>query len=192
MGQPITGGNPREIDANTITEIHSLDGIVVGGGEPVLNFSTKTLLEVANEDQEILIHFNGTVRPDQEFLDLCKRFKSLVFCFSIDGVGERFEYLRWPAKWDRVQSNVAWMRDSAPDNVRFAVNITVSPLNKHYYPEIIDWVKQAIPCNRAGVETHISYNHTGDILPLKYLDSLDIKRNQDWKKLFPLAITDIT
>jgi len=191
MGQAITPGNPREIDAQTSIEIGSLRGIVVGGGEPVLNFSTKTFLQTAHPDQEILIHFNGTVRPDSEFLDLCKGFKHMVFCFSIDGVAEQFEYLRWPAQWHRVQNNVIWMRDSAPDHVRFAVNITVSPLNQHYYTGIIDWVNQVLPDNKQGQPTQITYNHTGEILSAQYLDTLDRKRNLNWRKLFPLAVKAI-
>jgi hypothetical protein len=112
--------------------------------------------------------------------------------FSIDGVGKRFEYLRWPAKWDQVVQNVLWLFNNAPDNVEFGLNITISQLNRHYYTDIIDWVKQTIPTNRQGKETYISYNQAGDILRQKYLDDLDKKRNLDWRELFSLAINDIS
>ena len=185
LGMPVAPGNPREIDQDTVYRIKQMTGIVVGGGEPVLNFSTETLLSNLNPDQLISIHFNGTVLPRQSFLDKSGQLQNIRYVFSIDGVGKRFEYLRWPAKWDQVV-------DHAPDNVEFGLNITISQLNKLYYTEILDWVKQTIPHNRLGKATHITYNQAGDILKQKYLDGLDKKRNQNWRELFPLAVDNIT
>jgi len=192
LGMPVIPGNPREIDPATIARARQMTGIVIGGGEPVLNFSTETLLENLNNNQLVSVHFNGTVLPKQSFLDTCSRLDHIRFVFSLDGIQERFEYLRWPAKWDRVVKNILWLVENAPDNVQFGVNITVSQLNRHYYHDIVDWVEQTIPCNRQGKETHISYNHTGDILKQSYLDDLDVKRNLNWRELFPLAIENIT
>ena len=191
LGIPVVSGNPREIEQTIIAKAQQMTGIVIGGGEPVLNFSTETLLENLNS-QSVSVHFNGTVLPKQSFLDTCSRLDHIRFVFSLDGTQERFEYLRWPAKWDRVVKNILWLLDNAPDNVQFGVNITVSQLNRHYYHDVVDWVEQTIPANRQGKETHISYNHTGDILTQRYLDQLDTKRNQDWKTLFPLAVSEIT
>jgi sulfatase maturation enzyme AslB (radical SAM superfamily) len=132
------------------------------------------------------------VLPKQSFLDKSSRLQNIRYVFSIDGVGQRFEYLRWPAKWDQVIKNILWLWKHAPDNVEFGVNITISQLNNHYLTEIVDWVDQNISCNRQGKTTHVSYNQTGDILTQKYLDDLDKKRNLNWRKLFPLAIENIT
>jgi MoaA/NifB/PqqE/SkfB family radical SAM enzyme len=192
LGLPVTPGNPRSIDQETINKAQLMTGIVIGGGEPVLNFSTETLLENLDSDQFVSVHFNGTVLPRQSFLDKSSQLQNIRYVFSIDGVGKRFEYLRWPAKWDQVVQNVLWLFDNAPDNVEFGLNITISQLNRHYQDEIIDWVKQTISNNRQGKETHISYNQAGDILRQIYLDDLDKKRNLDWRELFPLAINDIS
>jgi len=189
---PVVPGNPRAIDQEIIDQARSMTGLVIGGGEPVLNFSTETLLEHANREQLISVHFNGTVLPKQSFLDKSSRLQNIRYVFSIDGAGQRFEYLRWPAKWDRVIKNILWLWKNAPDNVEFGVNITISQLNNHYLTEIVDWVDQNISCNRQGKTTHVSYNQTGDILTQKYLDDLDLKRNLNWRKLFPLAIENIT
>jgi len=192
LGMPVVPGNPRAIDQEIINQARSMTGLVIGGGEPVLNFSTETLLEHTNRTQLISVHFNGTVLPRQSFLDKSSRLQNIRYVFSIDGVGQRFEYLRWPAKWDQVIKNILWLWKHAPDNVEFGVNITISQLNNHYLTEIVDWVDQNISCNRQGKTTHVSYNQTGDILTQKYLDDLDKKRNLNWRKLFPLAIENIT
>jgi len=189
---PITPGNPREIAQDTINIARKMTGVIICGGEPMLNFSSESMLENLRSDQNVRVHFNGTVMPRQSFMDQSARFKQIQYCFSIDGVGERFEYLRWPAQWDRVVQNVLWLVETAPDNVRFSVNITISQLSRYYQDEIVDWVTKTIPHNRQGKETVITYNQAGDILTQKYLDTIDKKRNLNWRELFPLAINDIS
>jgi MoaA/NifB/PqqE/SkfB family radical SAM enzyme len=170
-----------------------MTGVVICGGEPMLNFRSETMLKNLNSDQLVRVHFNGTVMPKQSFLDESARFTNIQYCFSIDGAGERFEYLRWPAKWPEVVENILWLVETAPSNIGFAVNVTISQLNKEYYTEIIDWVEQTIPTNRQGKQTVINYNRAGDnLLKRTYLDELDKKRNTDWKKIFPLAIKHVT
>jgi hypothetical protein len=191
LGIPITPGNPREIDQETIIAARKMTGVVICGGEPMLNFSSQTMLENLRSDQLVRVHFNGTVMPRQSFMDQSARFKRIQYCFSIDGVGKRFEYLRWPAQWDQVVENILWLVETAPDNIEFSVNITISQLNRHYQNEIVDWIKQTIPQNKHGKETVITYNDAGNSLTQKYLDILDKKRNLNWRELFPLAMVSI-
>jgi len=192
LGMPITPGNPREIDQDTIAAARKMTGVIICGGEPMLNFSSQAMLENLQSDQNVRVHFNGTVMPRQSFMDQSARFERIQYCFSIDGVGKRFEYLRWPAKWDQVVENILWLVETAPDNVRFSVNITISQLNRHYQDEIVDWINKTIPNNRNSKETVITYNQAGDnYLKKIYLDDLDKKRNLNWRELFPLAINDI-
>ena len=192
LGIPIESGNPRTIDQKTIFMAKQMTGVVICGGEPMLNHSSETLLENLNSDQLVRVHFNGTVMPKQSFLDKSAQFQQIEYCFSIDGVGERFEYLRWPAKWDKVVENILWLIQTAPINVQFAVNITISQLNQHYYTEIIDWINQTIPQNRQGKETVITYNQAGEsLLTQQYLNALDKKRNTNWQTTFPKAIDAI-
>jgi MoaA/NifB/PqqE/SkfB family radical SAM enzyme len=192
LGIPIESGNPRTIDQKTIFMAKQMTGVVICGGEPMLNHSSEIMLENLNSDQLVRVHFNGTVMPKQSFLDKSAQFRQIEYCFSIDGVGERFEYLRWPAKWDNVVENILWLIQTAPINVQFAVNITISQLNQHYYTEIIDWINQTIPQNRQGKETVITYNQAGEsLLTQQYLNALDKKRNTNWQTIFPKAIDAI-
>jgi len=172
------------IDSNAFnTTIDELDftglkQIVIGGGEPILHKSTHELLEkFKNTDMRFLIHFNGTVKPSVEFLNTCSYYERIIFCFSIDGVGEHFEYLRWPAKWTKVDSNVKWIIEHAPESVQFSVNITISHLNKHTYKLVEDWANTIFP------DTHaITYNHAGTTFA--QFDKVDKLRGTDWRKTF--------
>lgn len=189
---PIVPGNAREIDQMIVQKARAMTGVIICGGEPMLNRSSETMLENLRSEQNVRVHFNGTVLPSQSFLEKSHRFQNLNYCFSLDGTQERFEYLRWPAKWSKVVENIIWLRDHAPANVRFAVVITVSQLNRDYYQEVVDWVGEVIPQNRQGVPTVINFNQAGDgLLNVDYLDRLDSKRNLNWRSLFPKSIDNI-
>lgn len=191
LGLPLDRGNPTQIDPDIIRRANQMQSIVVGGGEPVLNLSTKTLLSQLNHNVVVSVHFNGTVMPDKFFLELCAKFNQINFVFSLDGTHKRFEYLRWPGKWNTVAKNITKLISEAPDNVGFGVNITRSQLNKHYHQEVVEWANVEIPFNRKGKSTHISYNQASPILTQKYLDELDARRGTNWRAQFPLAVEDI-
>ena len=58
--------------------------------------------------KNIDIHYNtnGTQLPPQEIFDLWSYFKHVEVAFSIDDVGQAFEYQRHPAKWREVNQNL--------------------------------------------------------------------------------------
>ena len=169
-------------DNQTVNDLDfsGLNHIVIGGGEPILHKSTHEVLKkLKNTDIKLLVHFNGTVKPDLEFLNTCSFYKRIILCFSIDGVGEHFEYLRWPAKWPKVVSNIKWIVDNAPESVQFAVNITLSLLNKETHKLVVDWAKTIFP------DTHeITYNHA--TTTLADFDEVDRIRGTNWRKVFPI------
>ena len=192
LGYKVKTGNPKEISLELIAKAKKMQGVTIGGGEPMLNFSSQTMLDNLDSDQHVRIHFNGTVMPKLDFLEKSKRFKHISYCFSIDGIEKRFEYLRWPAKWNTVVDNIAWLSKAAPDNLEFAVNITISQLNGNYYQEVIHWVKHDMSRAASNKEPTINFNHAGDtLLTQGYLNSLDLRRSTDWRALFPLAMPNI-
>ena len=191
LGIPVVSGNPKIIENHLINKVKSMTTVAIGGGEPLLNLSTETLLQHLSAEQYVRVHMNGTVLPKQTFLEISKKFHHITYCLSLDGTNQRFEYLRWPGKWARVVENINQLKDLAPDNVQFAVNITVSQLNKNYCHEVVEWVAHNLPQNRKGKTTVVEHSPAWGKLTKSYLDDLDKKRNLDWKQLFPLAVLDI-
>jgi len=171
----------------------NVDSVTFGGGEPVLNRSTLPILKKLNYTLPILIHFNGSVLPSQEFLDECARFTDMTFIFSIDGVAEQFEILRYPAKWNKTIDNVKWLIDHCAKNTKFAVNTVVSILNNTTHEQVLDWIKINMPENTAwllnesnGLLNRYSYkNKISEYI--EFLDTLDQQRNTNWRQVFPDA-----
>ena len=57
------------------------------------------------ENIEIHYNTNGTHFPE-EFIETWKKFRKVEIAFSIDNLGERFEYERSGAKWEEVEANI--------------------------------------------------------------------------------------
>jgi len=82
----------------------------LSGGEPFINPFIKKLINVLikyNVSHEIDLQFstNLTVFPE-EFIRKLNKFKSVKFYLSIDGYGPVYEYIRYPAKWEKVACNL--------------------------------------------------------------------------------------
>ena len=190
----------QPIDNTDSVDFAGAISITFGGGEPVLNKSTMPLLKKINSDTRVMMHFNGTILPSQELLDECSRFDSMQFTFSLDDTEERFEFLRYPAKWDKVVANMFWMKDNCPDNVEFAVNTVISVLNQSTYATVEQWIKNNIPTNKAGKLTSCDTNESNGLLnrfkrqkykgmsEIEFLDKLDARRKTNWRNTFPTAV----
>jgi sulfatase maturation enzyme AslB (radical SAM superfamily) len=118
------------------------------GGEPFLIKSTWDLLTHAAEhnfskDIELVFNTNGTVW-DEEKENLLSNFKQVELHLSIDGIGDRFEYLRHPAQWKIVYDNITriikW-RDAIPVSRHVIIDCSVSALNVWYVPELVMFCK---------------------------------------------------
>ena len=63
--------------------------------------------------------------------------KNVEFLFSIDDIGDRFEYLRYPAKFKNVQKNIQKAKDMG---FNISVTPTISSINVWYVPEFMPWL----------------------------------------------------
>lgn len=184
---------PDEFDYSVFSNAKK---VVIGGGEPLLNKQTFKIMENSPPTAEIYVHFNGTVLPSDRFMKLCSKFDNISFAFSIDDIGEQFEYLRYPAKWDSVSSNILHLREICQDNITFEFNITICQLNKESHTRVIEWISQNIPCNRYGIKTEYYTQDANSNLDneayIAYLDRLDSVRGLSWRDVFQVGDIPIT
>tara|TARA_B100001057_G_C22870067_1_gene958390 strand:+ start:6891 stop:7607 length:717 start_codon:yes stop_codon:yes gene_type:complete len=186
---------------NNLHEIDQLDfsnatNITVGGGEPVLNKSTIPILKKIVRSNiphvPINIHFNCTAKPSAEFLEACRQIKRLDFTMSLDDTEQRFEFLRWPAKWDKAVENIRWMVANVPEHITFSTNTVITRLNEHTYHTVETWVRENIPEPRINwIGTNEAFGRLSRVENLngiaQWLDMLDSSRKTDWRATFPLA-----
>lgn len=109
-----------------------------------------TLIPDVKNKVELGFQTNCTQSIDPQWFETIEKFKLVKLMVSIDGVGDRFEYLRWPASWNQVVDNLFELREQLPSNVMFFVQETTSCLNLYYYNEVGQWVKKYFNANREG------------------------------------------
>lgn len=114
------------------------------GGEPFLVKKQWNMLKYAIDkgySKNISVHYNtnGTIWNDEVF-EILKKFKNINIDFSIDGVKEKLNYIRYPADWNMVYNNFLKVKNISKDYDQFNVSIcnTVSILNVYYINEMYD------------------------------------------------------
>lgn len=117
------------------------------GGEPFqspvpLAF-LKLLKSIHGSLSDVGIHFqtNGSIKPPDELMSLAAECSAVRFSFSVDGVGDRFEYHRYPLKWDRLQETVSHIKSLDLKPLMYCT-ATLTPLNVWYYDEYELWVRE--------------------------------------------------
>lgn len=120
----------------------------IPGGEPFLSGvpEQKKLLQHyidTKQARDISIHYttNVTVFPDSEWWQLWSHFREIDMQLSIDAVGARYEYIRYPAVWNNTEHAVHRYIQQEKNilNLRLSVSHTVSAYNIFYLDEFFTW-----------------------------------------------------
>ena len=120
------------------------------GGEPFMIKNHFKILEYCVEkgyakNQDIHYNTNGTQLPGPEIFDLWKHFKRVEIAFSIDDVGEPFEYQRYGAKWKEVNYNLNQFKIYQTNNMEFQICSTINIFNIFSLAKLVLWVRQFNP-----------------------------------------------
>jgi organic radical activating enzyme len=177
------------LDTSQLRHVH------FNGGEPLLSKEHVKFLQALPDKHLIHVSYNtnGTIQASQELLDLWSQYKLVQLDFSIDDIGARYEYQRYPAKWPKVADNLQWYIANATHNCMFAVNTTVSILNYHNLDNLNQWLQQNFhksrftdPIEHRQQPANGRFALTGNReLALKFLDDCDARRGTNWRTTFP-------
>jgi hypothetical protein len=73
-------------------------------------------------------------------IKIWSRFKRIDLAFSIDGIGEQFNYLRWPLQWSQVEDNIKYVLDLNGTNIKITpFSYTTTPLSLYYHDTYVNW-----------------------------------------------------
>jgi molybdenum cofactor biosynthesis enzyme MoaA len=97
---------------------------------------------------------NGTQKIEERNFEILEKFHLVKILISLDGIEDRFNYMRWPADWNQVADNIMAMKEQLPVNVMFIIQETASNLNLFYHDEVSNWVNQNFSTNRLGDITY--------------------------------------
>lgn len=113
------------------------------GGEPLLAPFHKSLIQLIVEkglaqDVHLAYDTNGLL-VDEEWLKLWENFASVDIRVSIDGVGEKYEYLRYPGKWVDFEAKARLLANWKYPGAIFRILVTQQTLNVLDQAELVDW-----------------------------------------------------
>lgn len=115
------------------------------GGEPWLIQEHFDLLKYAVDQgyaKNIDIHYNtnGTQWPE-DAPELWKHFNRVDIAFSIDNVGDRFEYERYGAKWETANEIIDKTHQlrKTQRNITTQLCFTINIQNVYYLDELLHW-----------------------------------------------------
>lgn len=95
--------NSARIDSLPVERIVQMD---INGGEPSASPNYLKLLENLPTNVKYLrVNTNGS-RLITKLSDLVQRGIKVTVTVSLDGIGRRHDYVRWPVKWQDVEQNI--------------------------------------------------------------------------------------
>jgi MoaA/NifB/PqqE/SkfB family radical SAM enzyme len=162
----MSGDGKFEDDSKTWENLESVlpyvKEIDMYGGEPFMIEKQWQVLQKSVDlgyakDQILHFNTNGTHYEDKN-IEILKNFKHVEISLSIDGVGKSFEYQRYLAKWDEVQSNLKKFKllETQNANIRIQICITLNILNVWHYHDYAKVFKEM------GIHQYVNILHFGE------------------------------
>jgi organic radical activating enzyme len=118
------------------------------GGEPLLQPGAIKLLNwlIQNKLQKkVIIELSTSLASnfDKELLNCLVQFPVINFSLSIDSVGENYTYVRWPAKFEKIERNFNSLLEFAHSTPGTQHTYLISPVfslnNIFYLPDYLDY-----------------------------------------------------
>ena len=112
-------------------DFSQLKEIRMWGGEPFLTNTHKDILNYViaqgnAHNINLMYNTNGTQLIDNATKQLIEQFKFARISFSVDGIGEKFNYIRYPGNWQQVEQNLIWWKNNLPHNSMLSLTVTAS------------------------------------------------------------------
>jgi hypothetical protein len=161
-----------------------VEEIYINGGEPTLikaHFEyLKNLVMLGTAENVHLVYSLNMMDIPDRLIELWKDFKQVTVNASIDDMGERNYYIRYPTHWDETIASIEKL-NTLP-NVQWHVTQTVSILNIYNLGEFGQWLQKTY--NKTPHHNYVLYpDYLGmAALPMEYKQEL-IEHYQRWNLL---------
>lgn len=138
----------KDFVADLVQACPELVHLDIPGGEPMISgvVEQKQLLDYyieTDQAKNISIHYttNNTIFPDKEWWERWQHFKEIDMQLSIDGIGKRNEYIRFPSEWTTTEEIVDLFleKEKQMPNLRLSLSHTISAYSALYLDEFFSW-----------------------------------------------------
>lgn len=123
-------------------EAPNLESMHIVGGEPFLieeHFDLLERLVESGRSKHVLLDYNtNAVSIPDRALNIWKNFKHVNLGISVDAVGEINDYIRYPSRFNKIDRNIDFLDQNAPDNISMWYTVTVQAMNIMNLPELFE------------------------------------------------------
>jgi MoaA/NifB/PqqE/SkfB family radical SAM enzyme len=169
------GAWPRNPDTNfwdnLKTLLPNIKYLEFTGGEPWLIREHFELLQYAVDrgySKNIDIHYNtnATQMPGEAESAIWRAFGRVDIAFSIDNVGDRFEYERYGAKWNLANEIIDYVHQSRTSmpNITTQLCFTINVQNVYYLDELLAWAD-----TKPFGSIYFNMMHSPDHMSIQYM-----------------------
>lgn len=168
------GAWPRNADAfweNLRALLPNIKYFEFTGGEPWLIKEHFELLQYAVEtgdSKHIDIHYNTNATQELgPHTMVWNDFGRVDIAFSIDNVGDRFEFERYGAKWDlanKIIDDVHFAKRFDTTNITTQLCFTINIQNVYYIDELLNWAE-----TKGFGSVYFNMMHSPDHLSIQYM-----------------------
>ena len=140
--------NYQETDnADNVLEVlkavDTVEKVIFIGGEFFLTKKNLEILDLTIEKKlQVELVTNATIILP-EHLNRLKQIAQLKIMISIDGHGDSYEFMRYPASWSTVENNINLLRKNLPKTL-FQIHMVAQPLNILHLIPAIDYLNRWI------------------------------------------------
>lgn len=123
-------------------QIPNIKELYFAGGEPLLIKEHKVfLLEIINRGyaDKISLRYNTNgLLINEGIIEIWEQFKKVKVGVSLDGMGDRVNYIRYPTEWEIIEKNLRRLENTS-DKIQFNIALAVQILNIKHVPDFIKW-----------------------------------------------------
>lgn len=123
-------------------QIPNIKQLYFAGGEPLMIREHKMFLEEIIKrgyaDKISLRYNTNGILVNDEIIKVWSKFRKVKVGVSLDGMGDRNHYIRYPTDWKTIEENLHKL-DNTPDNIYCNVALAVQILNIKHVPDFIKW-----------------------------------------------------
>jgi MoaA/NifB/PqqE/SkfB family radical SAM enzyme len=126
-----------------LSNAETLNDVMLAGGEPLLIKENEIILQKlldVNSDVQIFVNTNLSQIKNNKIYDLLLKFKNVCWIVSVDDVGDRYNYIRWPGNWDNFYNNLIELKKNTNHNI--TINMVYTILNSKSIFDCIDLLKE--------------------------------------------------
>lgn len=121
-------------------DLSQLEILYFNGGEPLLTNDHIDVLSRIKDLENVNLRYNsnGSIYPSNEVLEYWNKTKTTTIWFSIDAVGDQFNYVRFPLEWEEVKSNIIRLHNEQP-KINVCLLCTIGIHNVFEIEKVLDW-----------------------------------------------------